>query len=458
MIKQLILLFFVFFLMAALAIAAIWTQIIPEYRAEAEIRVRPIIPHLVFRTEDNGMIPLYESFMNTQASIMRGSTVLQRVLDQREVQETQWYNEPPVSLMQRLQGKPPAPPVERLRDFLSVQPRPKSEIIDVIFTDSSSRDAKIIVDAVVEQYIQLIGEKSDADKDFLYDKLVEQYKSLENEIKGREHIIAQFRSSLGTGTPQELISSMRLRLEDTQASLFKLRQSIAVLDWEVKQAISNDSDDVPVASTAQVEKKPKYHEDSEWRALDINVRTTQHSIAISELEPNNPEIIRATKDMEFAKELLLLRETQLDEQWRDRQKNNTSTVPIITNTDSPGYKESKASMEFQLDRARQEELLLVEELDRQKKGFQDSFTDAQSLETENNVLQHKRDLFKAVQQRLDIKNMESNVRGSIEVLTRAFASSEPYKDRRILFTAIVVILDSIGIILSACILHRHGFL
>jgi len=167
MIKQLILLFFVFFLMAALAIAAIWTQIIPEYRAEAEIRVRPIIPHLVFRTEDNGMIPLYESFMNTQASIMRGSTVLQRVLDQREVQETQWYNEPPVSLMQRLQGKPPAPPVERLRDFLSVQPRPKSEIIDVIFTDSSSRDAKIIVDAVVEQYIQLIGEKSDADKDFL---------------------------------------------------------------------------------------------------------------------------------------------------------------------------------------------------------------------------------------------------------------------------------------------------
>ncbi|MBW7992538.1 MAG: hypothetical protein FVQ84_21330, partial [Planctomycetes bacterium] len=77
MIKQLILLFFVFFLVAALVIAAIWTQLIPEYRAEAEIRVRPIIPHLVFRTEDNGMIPLYESFMNTQVAIMRGSTVLQ---------------------------------------------------------------------------------------------------------------------------------------------------------------------------------------------------------------------------------------------------------------------------------------------------------------------------------------------------------------------------------------------
>ncbi|MDT8301792.1 MAG: hypothetical protein RQ760_09940, partial [Sedimentisphaerales bacterium] len=186
MIKQLILLFFVFFLMAGLAIAAIWTQIIPEYRAEAEIRVRPIIPHLVFRTEDNGMIPLYESYVNTQISVMRSMIVLQRVLDQPEIQGTKWYREPPVSLMQQLQGKLPAPPVERLRNCLSIQARPKSEIIDVICMDSSSKDAKIIVDAIIDQYMQYIGEKSDATKDALYRKLVEQYKSLETEIKGRE--------------------------------------------------------------------------------------------------------------------------------------------------------------------------------------------------------------------------------------------------------------------------------
>jgi len=465
MIKQLILLFFVFFLMAALAIAAIWIQIIPEYRSEAEIRVRPIIPHLVFQTEDNGMIPQYESFMNTQVSIMRSLTVLQRVLDQQAVRETQWYKEPPKSLMQRLRGKTPAPPVERLRNFLSIQPRPKSEIIEVIFTDSSPKDAKIIVDAVLEHYMQYIGEKSDATKDELYKKLVEQYKSLDNEIHGREMISVELSRSLGTGTPKELISSKRIRLDSTQARLNEIRQKIAVSQWKrkkledlVKQEIIPERKDVPVDTTVQMEKKPKYYEDSEWRALDINVRTIQHSIADNELDPNNPEIIRATKDMEFSKELLRLREAQLDEQWHDRSKIAPEVPIAITSDSGPDYEEDLRTLEFQLAQIKYEEQLLVAELRKQQVEFQELFENAQLLENENNSLQHKRDLFKAVRQRLDQKNMERIVPGPIEVLTRAFVPSEPYKDRRVLYTAIVLILDGLGIILSGCLLHRHGFL
>ena len=458
MIKQLILLFFVFFLVAALVIAAIWTQIIPQYQAAAEVRVRPIIPHLVFRTEDNGMIPLYESFMNTQVSIMKSFTVLQRVLDQLAVQDTQWYKEPPVSLMKRLRGKPPAPPVERLKNSLSIQPRLKTEIIDVIFTDSSPKDARIIVDAILDQYMQYIGERSDATKDALYSKLVEQYKSLDNEIKGQEMVSEELSRSLGTGTPQEFLSSKRLRLEDTQAHLRELQQNIKVLEWESTQAITEESNNIPVDSAVKMEKKPKYHEDSEWRALDINVRTIQHGIATSELEPNNPEIIRATKDLKFAKELLRLREAQLDEQWRDRPKNVSGAPKKITGAGGPDYEEELRALEVQLARTKYEEQLLLAEFKKQQAEFQELFDSVQLLERENKALQHKRGLFSAVRQRLDQKNMERNVPGSIEVLTRAFAPSEPYEDRRVLFTAIVLILDSLGIISSGWLLHRHGFL
>ncbi|MBW7992600.1 MAG: AAA family ATPase [Planctomycetes bacterium] len=430
----------IFILVATPAIAAIWTQVVPEYQAKAQLRIRPIIPHLVFRTEDNGMIPLYESFVNTQVSIMKSSTVLQRVLEQQKVQETQFHKTPKPSLKQRLLGNPVPPSMERLQSSLTVRPRRGTEIMEVSFVDTSPKDAKIIVDAVLEEYRKYIGEKSDADKDFLYDKLVEQHKSLENEIKGREVIIAQFRSSLGTGTPHELISNMRLRLEDTQASLSKLRQSIAVLDWELKQAITNDSNDVPVASTVEMNKQKVYYEDVEWRRLDIAVRTNQHKIATSLFTRKHPDMALAEKDLKFSEELLRLREAQLDEQWRDEQKNKMSAVPIITNASNSGNEEVETSLEFQLNRARQEELLLVAELNRQKKDFQASFTDAQSLETENSVLQHKRDLFKAVQQRLDAKNMESNVRGSIEVLAGAFAPSMPYQDRRIMLTGMALFL------------------
>ncbi len=457
MIKQIVLLFLVFILVAALAIAAIWTQIIPEYRASAEVRVRPVIPYLVFQTEDNGMIPLYESFVNTQVSIMRSPTVLQRVLDQQAVRDTQWYREPQVSLMQRLRGKPPAPPVERLRNSLSIRPRPKTEIIDIVFTDPTPKDAGIIVDAVLDQYMQYIGERSDETKDHLYRQLVEQYKALDNEIKGRERIIAQLRGSLGTDTPQELISGMRLRLEDTKARLSELQTNIKVLEWESKQAVTHDRNDVPAASASKMEKKPEYYEDSDWRALDRNVRTIQHSISTSELEPNSPEIIRATKDMGFAKELLRLREDQLDKQWLDRQKNSDIQV-AITGAGDPDYEEEMKSLELQLARIKYEEQLLVAEFRKQQEEFRSLFESAQLLEKENNALQHKRELFGAVKQRLDQKNMERNVPEPIEVLTRAFVPSEPHKDRRILYTAIVLVLDSLGIILSGWLLHRHGFL
>jgi hypothetical protein len=420
--------------------------------------VRPVVPYLVFQTEDNGMIPLYESFVNTQVSIMRCVTVLQRVLDQQAIRDTQWYKKPRVSLMQRLRGKPPAPQVERLRNSLSIRPRPKTEIIDIVFTDPSPEDAVIIVDAVLDQYMQYIGERSDETKDHLYRQLVEQYKALDNEIKGREHIIAQLHGSLGTDTPQELISGMRLRLEDTKARLSELRTNIKVLEWESKQAVTHDRNDVPVASTPKMEKKPEYYEDSDWRALDRNLRTIQHSISTSELEPNNPEIIRATKDMEFAKELLRLREDQLDKQWRNRPE-NTSEVPInIAGAGGPDYEEGSRNLELQLDRIKYKEQLLVAEFRKQQAEFQELFENAQLLEKENNALQHKRDLFVAVKQRLDHKNMERNVPDPIELLTRAFVPSEPHKDRRILYTAIVLVLDSLGITLSGWLLHRHGFL
>ncbi len=274
-------------------------------------------------------------------------------------------------------------------------------------------------------------------------------------------ISAQLRRSLGTGTPQELISEERIRLNETQTRLSELRQSIAVLEWErkkledlAKQPITPDRNDVPVESAVTMEKKPKYHEDSEWRALDIKVRSIRHKIASSPLEPNNPEIIQATKDMEFAKELLQLRETQLDEQWHDRPK-IASEVPIVITSDSgPDYEEELRILELQLARTEHEEQLLLQEFKKQQANFQELFESAQLLERESNALQHKRELFGAVRQRLDQKTMERNVPGSIEVLTMASVSSKPYKDRRILYTAIVLILG-FGLTFSGWMLHRH---
>jgi len=428
----------VFVLMAPPAIAAIWTQVVPKYRAQAEVRVRPIIPYLVFKTEDSGMIPLYDSFVNTQVAIIESSVIFQRALDRPEVKETQWYKNPPKSLLQRLQGNPPDLPIERLGDNISVRPRKETELIDVRFIDYSAKDAKTIVDAVLEEYIKYVEEKSDEDENMFDRQLSDQYASLKKQIQGQETYIAGLHESLGTQDPMKLISSKRALLDQTQARLAELQQRIYILEWEIKQALANDSNEVDRGIT---ERQLKYHEDAEWRRLEANVRTIRHNIETSLLKPKHPDAARMQADLAFAEESLKLREEQLDELWRDLPKNANGTPITIAGANDPSDKVEMESLEHQLERAKQEEKLLSEAYNIQQQEFRKLFDDAQLLEQENNSLLHTRELFDAVRKRLDQKRMERDVSaGSIKVSTWAYAPSRPYNDRRIVFTAMSVVL------------------
>jgi uncharacterized protein involved in exopolysaccharide biosynthesis len=473
MTRRLILLLVIFVSVAALVIAAIWTQVAPKYRAKAEVWVRAVIPYLVFQMEDNGIIPSYDSYVNTQVSIMRSLTVLQRVLDQKDVQKTQWYKSTKQPIKERLLGKPPVPPIERLRDTLVIRPRYGTEIMDVSLIDTNANDAKTIVNAVLNQYIKYANEVSSAAKDEIYRKITGEYQKLEKEIQGREQICAKLKKELGMGDPESLISILRVRLEDEKAKLKDLQAKIEVLQWEATQVNSVDSDNIPGASAPApadtsietTERQNNYFEDPEWRVLDRNVRTIQHRISMTELEPNHPDIIRETKEMKFAKELLQLRETQLDKQWQNQRyktleqdnTKSTSKMPIeITGSDGSGYKFEVGfgSVEHQLARAKQEEKLLLETIRRDEAEFENLFKNAQLLEKEEKSLAHKQELFQAVQRRLDEKNMERNVPGRIEVLMRAFAPSIPYKDRRFLYTAITLVLCGLGSAFSDWMLKR----
>ena len=428
----------VFLIVAVPAIAAVWTLVDPRYRAQAEIRVRPILPFLVFQTEDSGKIPLYDSFVNTQVSIINSETVLQRVLDRSATQETLWYRNPPKSLMGLLRGYPPSH-IDRLRDALSARPRKDTEIIDVSFIDSNAKEAQLIAQTVLDQYIIYIENMLDETGNEIYRQLVAQYDNLEEDILGQENKIAGLRKTLGTGTPDELISDKRLRLDQTQARLSQVLQSIDLLEWEIKRATTDDANEVQDAETDRIQRQTKYYEDVEWRKLDTNVRTMRHNITNSLLKPNHPDSTRIDKELEFAEEQLKLREQQLDEQWRNRLKNPAGVFTIAGASDL-SYEEGLIYIKHQLARSEREKELLTKELDKQQVEFERLFEIAQEFETENNALLHKRELFTAVRQRKEQKDMERNVPGSIKVLTPAYSSPRPYNDRRIAFTVMVMVM------------------
>jgi len=469
--------FMVFVLLAAPAITFVWTQIIPEYQARGEVRVQPIIPRLVFNTEDNGRIPLYESFVNTQVALMRSPTVLRRVLDQEDVKNTQWYKNPPQSLPYRLLDKPATPAMERLKDSLSVRPRRRTEMIDVSFSAQEANDAKIIVNAVLDQYLAYTSDITDESKDAIYSRLTEQYKSLDNENSGREKIISDLRKALGTGMPEELIASKRLRLDKAESLHNGVKHDISLLEWQkkeigellkkqkaenekltaeliAKQAAQSEDESV-VDPVVEAPKQPKYHADAEWRRLDIQLRTIKHRVESGAKygTTKKTEMAQLEEEVEFTEELLKLREGQLDEDWQNTPKNIIASKSGIAGGTvgqevaeeaSTDYEARLREIEYKLGQANYEEKLLQVKHKNEKAEFDSVFNTAQMLEKETGTLAHKRQLFNAVRERLDQKNMERNVPGSIKVFAQAMTPSRPAKDRRMVFTIMAIVM-AIGV-------------
>ncbi len=442
-------------LVAAPALAAIWTFSVPKYTAKAEVRVRPIIPRLVFNTEENGMIPLYQSYMNTQVSIMRTPSVLERTLDQAVVQNTGWYKTAPRSIL-RL-GSAPSP-LERLRDDLSVSPRGQTEIIDVSMTALRGEEAAIIVNAVLDQYIKYTREQSDATGDLLYRKLTDEQESLGAEIQGREKTVAMLAKTLGTSTPDQLVSQMRLRLDDSERKLETLQQGLAVAQWQEKELTAmlpkenpkekpaNDpSSAVPIQRTSPAPSQPPYESDELWRQFyhDLAMVKVQAQIEGQKLKDTHPRKIELQEHVAASEKMLRSREQELDAQWKAHPKVLMSSgLPTMTGssvkTGSDVGKELEAVRQ-QIKLLKFQEQLQTEDTQAQRVAFERVFESAQLLNKENEAIHYKRGLYEAVRTRVDQKEMERNVPGAIEVLTRATPPSEASNDRRLLMSQLALI-------------------
>ncbi len=414
-------------------IAAIWTLIEPKYLARAEIRVKPIIPHLVFRTEDSGLIPMYQSYLNTQVSVIRNPTVLQRVLDQPAVQKTEWYTDP----------SPPLGPgklnLEVLRDELEVTPRGRTELIDVSVLSRNARDAVVIVNAVIDEYVRYVHEQAEQSDDRLFTQLTNEYNTYKTKIAGGERVIEDYRKQLGTGDPEELITQKRVRLDAAEAELREHRRKIVSMQWQLQQ-LEEMLEVRRRPATQPAEKRPEvalsYQDDPEWRRLSNAVKAAEHEVEVYGLRlgSRHPKMEEARRAVELAKRNLREREEQLE---------TALTAPEeAIGPSAPGRSVSLAARvedaRQRLGLLKQEEQLLEANLNTEREEFNRIFSMAGDLAKEQEKVAHDREMYEAVRTRLSQKAMERNVPGSISVLSRAMSPSEPYKDRRLLLSVFAI--------------------
>lgn len=389
----------------------------PEYRAVATVQISPIIPRLVFKTDDNGSIPLYASYVNTKTTILQSAAVLDRVLARPDVRATNWF---------AAQRKPR---FEALQDLLTVIPKQKSELIDVAVTTRRAQDAAVLANAVVEEFLKYDSENVQREDAALFEKLTEELERRAARIRDMQAELAGPRREVGTGEPDMLLASRTEKLDALRSELLALRRQIAVIDWQRQRAAQNRSE-TGGAATATAD--AAYVADPVWQQLNRNLFDLRNRLAIDSerFGPKHAGMLELQKRVAFAEQSLREREAQLD-----LARGVATAGPTVEPNDAVL---APASLEERAALLQHRAQLLEADIAAQQQEFDRTLEAAEELKKRSAELRYEQDMYEAVRSRHAQKEVESHVLGAIKMLTPAHVPETPFRDRRNLFSALAL--------------------
>ncbi len=448
-------------LLPVLVLPIVWLGVKPEYRANAVVRVSPVINRVVFKTDENGMVPLYASYLNTQVSMILSPTVLSRVVDKQrhpEIAGTKWFKDGGESLF-----GPPMDPVNRLQKGLRVAPRARTELIDVSFTAGDPREAQLIVNTVIGEYEVYHRDAAAESGQLTFTTLTKELNSLKRELDAELNLKAAVSKELGTTEPEELRAQLTMRLSELEADWKRLKREQQIMEWTLGQVqgggktsaegedgqtsagdSTSDEDPEAVAAGAGGEKgdaidgeeamlQVALGADAEWRRLRDMLDLAEHQLnaAQARFGEAHPRLQQLTADVEFAKMRLAQRETSL------RDALVTGASPMAPGVESG---QGQAGVAFQNERAKMQASLLQRDIETQRQEVRRAGELAEELGRREEEIKRKRALYDSIQARIDELDVESkNPLGRVTT-QQAIMPAEPSSDRRIMFSAIAVVL------------------
>lgn len=425
-------------LLAIGPIIALWTLKAPQYEAYGQVRVRPMVPFLVFRTEDNGIVPHYQAFLNTQVGLIRSPVVIQRALENPDVQATRWYQKESRTLLGHRKGH-----LERLRESLSVWPRIGTELIDVSLTTDMPADAAVIINAVLDAYMAYVEEHTDASAKEVLEQLVSEFKVLDTDIRNRRAVIERLGKQLGTSDPEELVIRQRLRVDESEAELAAMKRALLLARRraaDAKQRLNDKAGQAPPETPDDdLQRRALFSSDPEWRRLRQQVNEARHEVALlsERLGKAHPRLIGSVREVAYAEKLLAQREEELQRMTpvalAAMHQASPDRQPVYL---SPETELQELSREIALREYEYE--LLSKDYETQREHWVRTFDAAQMLVAEQEEMRRKIAIQDAVRTRIEQKRMETNVPGAVEVLSRAIVPDAPRRDQRPLLTGLVL--------------------
>ncbi|MCC6360759.1 MAG: AAA family ATPase [Phycisphaerales bacterium] len=412
-----------FVLVGAIAFSGVWFGVAPTYRATARIEVSPVIPQLLEGKSD--MVPMYESYRASQVDHLTGTEVIDAVLDLASVRDTAFYRDEPATEVERilnsLKLRPQEPVKDRLLAALEAKAPKGTQHIFVTMDAHRAGEARLIVDAVVSAYVELVNKRelaADDDKLKIYEK---QIREAEGELKTKETSAQELRQRLRTGSPEEVLNQRLVRIEALLARLAELNRQIdlnsaASTSQPASQPAPSTPDDAVVTVDPLLRSK-----DAEMQRLEAEFAKARSELAAApdRLGPLNPTLERLKKNVESVQERIREREAAL------------ASMALGTAPDgSVGVGSTFAALKAEAAR-------LDVDTKKELADYDQAFNDAERLSEINResvALEEKLRTFRANAEHI---NLNRQVAGKVRSFL-AYEPSQPVEDKRVKFGAAAV--------------------
>jgi len=422
----------VFALVSAVTVPMVWLGIQPKYQATAMVRVAPTIPRLVFDTEENGLHRFFGLYMNTQMSNIKNPAVLQRVLEQDAVKSAPWFDDTPRT-WRTLLGEPPPNRLERLRNALSIENEKHTELIAVQMVTTEAAGVDVMVNAVVDEYLQYTKETTGEQEAAVFEALYGEREALRRQIEELVELMGNLSKQLGTDDPDIVRSQLATQLGELgmeQKSLSRAHQ-LTVWALEMREA-ANGGGDSGASDTAP---NLRYAGDDEWSRLHAALETARHELeaARHHYGDSHPRLRELLSGVEHAERMLRQRESQFGH--TSAAGSPGSATPLAEESILFLNQATLASL---AQKQKRELELLNEQIEALKSEQSNKGELAKQVAQIADQLRSKRALYETVHTRIQTLELEQKAPGRISVAARAVEPSEPHHDRRLLMTLLAM--------------------
>jgi succinoglycan biosynthesis transport protein ExoP len=409
--------------------AAAYFMHVPLYSAKATVSVSPTKERV--DSDKPEFVPRYQQYLNDQAARIASEKLMQRVLDRADVKGTRWFREAQQTAATRLSA---------LRQSLSIKPRRSTSLIDIKIEATSGREAALIANAVMDEYLDDVKDSSAASEDVLLTSIENEMTKLRGVIEDLNTRVKALRSEAGHWTPEELLGQQRMRLDAKEAEREELVTQLRMVEDRLRRMREEEAarkeKDVAGVAPEKTDTKPEtvpYESDPEWRARKLAYQQALDAIELeTHLGDAHPQMVKLQTAARQAAEHLRMREEQLDTSWEEVKATAGLNAPLTAEEAQmpTGMILTKRQLEYARDDLQKRQELKLEEIAEERERVVRTADQANQLQARLNELDHHEKRYEELRDRKVTMLMERRAPASIRTFNAAVANPQPVNTRR----------------------------